>query len=181
MFGRNVPDIHRLIYTEESYYFRMNKNENNVIGNESSATGKPEDTLHAATPALDYFLQSLVGLANDGLEIGITLTVGGFLVSGILVSGKRYFNDNLAGPGFADHMGESAETIRDYFRSFGSIYDDATNTPEGAPRPLPTFLHLYNARFFHNSGKPIPANRPIWWRGRISEIQGFTIGSLSAE
>ena len=176
-----MPVIHTLITLKRGYYFRMDKNESNSIAKESCAPGEPEDQLSTAAPQLDYFLQSLVGLANDGLEIGLTLTVGGFLVSGVLVSGKKYFNDNLAGPGFADQMGESAETIRDYFRSFGSIYDEIPNTPEGAPRPLPTFIHLYNARFFHNSGKPIPANQPIWWRGRVSEIQGFTIGPLSTE
>ena len=44
------------------------------------------------TPKEDFFLQTLVNIVNMGpFTFGITLNVGGFLVSGELFSGKDYF------------------------------------------------------------------------------------------
>lgn len=40
----------------------------------------------------DWFLQKFVSLANTiGLSCGITLFVEGAMISGMLISGKRYF------------------------------------------------------------------------------------------
>lgn len=55
-----------------------------------------DETANATTSVdaapLDWFLQSLVNMANtDSLQIGITLQVSGLLVSGVLVGGKAYF------------------------------------------------------------------------------------------
>jgi hypothetical protein len=124
----------------------------------------------------DWFLQSLVDMANDGIEVGgVTLQVSGLLVSGVLAGGKAYFQ------GFAEDFASGlddpgvAESVRDSFAKHGEIYkkegDDAL--------PFPQYIHLRNARFFNTSGNPIPGNKGVWWRGRISEVAGFTLGSLS--
>src|SRR5438552_1252530 len=39
----------------------------------------------------DWFLGVLVKSANNGSHIGITLQIGGFLVSGTLIGGAEYF------------------------------------------------------------------------------------------
>ncbi|MGP9499720.1 gas vesicle accessory protein GvpU [Halomonas sp. 86] len=122
----------------------------------------------------DWFLQSLVNMANDGIEVGVTLQVSGLLVSGILASGKAYFE------GFAEDFSsglndpEAAESVRDSFAKYGEIYK---KEGDDAPPP-PQYIHLKNARFFNTSGHPIPGNKGVWWRGRISEVAGFTLGSL---
>jgi hypothetical protein len=128
----------------------------------------------------DWFLQSLVKMVNGfTIEFGITLQVSGMLVSGNLVSGEKYFEGfaaDFSGPFNAEP--EVAESIRKNFSSYGEIYrvdnDEAT-------RPLPQFIHLKNARFFNTADKPIPGNTGVWWRGRISEVGGFSLGSLRAE
>ena len=143
----------------------------------ASGIAKPERKL-PDKPTEDYFLQELVNLANDGVELGVTLTVGGFLLSGTIVGGKRYFDDHLGGAGFTDGLDEeSREFFLAFFRSFGKIYDPPQDGTEGQRNP-PVFIHLKDARFFHHAGKPIPVNRPIWWRGRISEVQGLSLGTL---
>lgn len=134
---------------------------------------KAEEHTPFAVPH-DWFLQSLVNMANDGFEVGITLQVSGLLVSGVLAGGKSYFE------GFAEEFSsrfndpESAKFMRGHFTNYGDIY----KKEDGAPPTSPQYIHLKNARFFNTSGNPIPGNRGVWWRGRISEVAGFTLGSL---
>lgn len=141
-----------------------------------------EHTPPQAPPPLadtDWFLQMLVGMTNDAMfEVGITLQVSGMLVSGSLVSGKAYFDGFAADFASIFAEPEIASSIRRDLSSYGDVY----NAPdEGQPdRPPPQYVHLKNARFFNTAGKPIPANRGVWWRGRIREVGGFTLGSLSA-
>jgi hypothetical protein len=122
----------------------------------------------------DWFLQTLVTLSNSCKgEIGMTLQIGGFLVSGIMVSGTQYF-DAFAkefASGFADK--DLAEQVRTHFSGFGEIYKAKADVPD------PAFIHLVNARFFNTSGQPIPANRGVLWRGRLSEVSGFIVGTLA--
>ncbi|MCF8178110.1 MAG: hypothetical protein K9J74_06345 [Sulfuritalea sp.] len=127
----------------------------------------------------DWFLQSLVNMANSSsLEIGVTLQVGGLLVSGLLVGGKAYFE------GFAEDFSSAfandpavSESVRNSFAKYGEIYKEE----EGSTPPPPQYIHLRNTRFFNTSGNPIPENKGVWWRGRISEVGGFTLGSLVKE
>jgi hypothetical protein len=124
----------------------------------------------------DWFLQALVNIANAGdVEIGMTLLVGGFLVSGKMIGGARYFEgfaNDFAG-GFPDHA--VAEDIRKSFSEYGEIY----KTDAGNP-PVPAYVHLMEARFFNTAGNPIPGNRGVWWRGRLSEVSGFMLGTLTS-
>ena len=121
----------------------------------------------------DWFLQVLVTLANHGGEFGITLQVpGGHLVSGILTSGRVY------GEALAQLMsGPVADAIRNMFED---AYPESSE-PANETDPRPRFVHLRQARYFHASGVPIPTNEPVLWRGRISQVAGFTIGQLSSD
>lgn len=140
-------------------------------------------------PSHDWFLESFVRMVNEsasGLEIGLTLQVGGFLVSGIMVSGPKYFEgfaSDFTSP-IADK--EAAERIRQSFSGYAGIYKAApsenTDTENSESRSSgPGYIHLKEARFFNTSGKPIPGNRAVWWRGRLSEVSGFILGNLAAE
>lgn len=133
------------------------------------------------TADVDWFLQSLVNMANNSqMEFGITLQVSGMLVSGNLISGKAYFDGfgaDFASP-FSDP--EVVESIKQSFSSYGDTFvsNDGNETDN---RPPPQFIHLKNARFFNTAGNPIPGNRGVWWRGRLCEVGGFSLGSLQAE
>ncbi|WP_196482435.1 gas vesicle accessory protein GvpU [Burkholderia pseudomultivorans] len=127
----------------------------------------------------DWFLQSLVSIVNRTPgTFGITLNVDGQLISGQLVGGKQYFE------GFADAFAgalndvDGAEGVRSFLASHGNIYSDEDDAPNDIPPPQ--FIHVKGARFFSNSGNPIPGNGGVWWRGRISEVDGFCLGELSA-
>jgi hypothetical protein len=143
---------------------------------------EPQKTQRPDPGQADWLLQMLVDMVNNNadMELPITLHVEGLLVSGNLVGGVKYFE------GFATDFAESFATnpeiskgIRESVSKFGEIYK-ATGK-EDADGPLPTYIHLKQARFFNTSGMPIPANKGVWWRGRLSEVSGFILGSLSAD
>ena len=128
----------------------------------------------------DWFLCSLVDMVNQGgFSFGITLNVGGFLISGELIGGKAYFEgfgSELAGV-FKD--AEAAKRVKEGYAKAGEdIYSEKTEDKKDMPV---MFIHMKNTKFYNTSGKPIPDNRGVWWRGRISEVSGFVIGKLAAE
>jgi hypothetical protein len=140
-----------------------------------------EKTANINETTNDWFLQFLVDRVNGTtVEIGITLQIGGLLVSGILVGGDKYFEgfgEDIAAAKSDDK--ESAETHRTAFAKLGERYKqhpEAEGTEQN--RPLPLFIHLKNAKFYSPGEKPIPANGGVWWRGRISEVSAFILGVL---
>jgi hypothetical protein len=125
----------------------------------------------------DWFLQSLVDMSNSsGLEVGITLQVGGFLVSGMLVSGKQYFEGFASDFASAFTDQEAARGVREAFSRHGEMYK--LQGEADLRHPAPVYIHLKQARFFNTSGDPIPRNRGVFWRGRLSEVSGFILGTL---
>jgi hypothetical protein len=131
----------------------------------------------------DWFLQHLVELVNsmDGFGFGITLLVDGFLVSGTLISGKKYFGGFAKdfAQGMADGGGDGKQA-RESFAGFSKIYETKVAGGETSI-PGPSYVHLADAHFYDTNGKPVPANRGVWWRGRLSCVSGFTLGSLTVE
>ena len=128
------------------------------------------------SPAKDWFLQFLVNMANKShFELQITLNVGGFLISGTLAGVKQYFAD--FGTDFASsfYAGKSFEEIRTTFQKIG---DECACVSKSEPSDSPSYIHLKDARFFDAQGNSIGGNKGVWWRGRISEVQGFVPGSV---
>lgn len=123
----------------------------------------------------DWFLQNLVSMANDdGFEVGITLTVNGFLVSGQLIGGRKYFEK--FGTLFESAIKpEEKDSIASKYRELGeSVYSDDLHKDD------PTYIHLNDVKFFQTSGNPIPSMTGVLWRGRLSEVNGFLLGALTA-
>ena len=134
---------------------------------------------HAA-PGADAFLQFLVNLVNNGSQIesiGVTLQMGGMLVSGSIVSGAEYF-DRFA-ESFADSLTDMESSGRQTVRSSLAELGDVFRLPQPA-EPLPNYIHLADALFFTADGTPI-AGQPTLWRGRSNAVDGFILGRLQAE
>lgn len=125
----------------------------------------------------DWFLQMLVSMANNTENIkfsmGITLACHGFLISGELMSMSDYF-DAFAND-FSKVIPTSGE-LQEAISNLGKPKNDSTE-----PLPPPVYIHLKGAKMFYPNQKPIPNNTGINWRGRISEIGGFMLGSLSVD
>jgi hypothetical protein len=144
---------------------------------ESEELGDSEELQNVAAPK-DVLLCQLVYLANRiDLQVGITLQVDGLLVSGRLVGMRNYLEgvtETLRSAG-ADALIPIFDSIRE--AAFSESPD--LNTPPTDNDLSPNFIHLADAQFFHPGGSPIPGNQTVFWRGRIGEVGGFSIGSLS--
>lgn len=132
-----------------------------------------------SAPGADAFLQFLVNLVNNGSQIesiGVTLQMGGMLVSGAIVSGAEYFDRFAAG--FTNSLGTiDAETRASVHASLAEL-GDVFRVPQPAD-PLPNYIHLSGALFFAADGTPI-AGQPTLWRGRTSAVDGFILGRMQS-
>ena len=127
-------------------------------------------------PAKDWFLQFLVNLANKNqMELDMTLTVGGILVSGTLVGVRQYFDDLSEYFASPFDTGKDSEMIKDTFKKIG---DQCTCISPSEQTENPSYIHLKNTNFSDGQAKIPYGNTGTWWRGRISEVQGFTPGKL---
>ncbi|WP_313696969.1 gas vesicle protein [Achromobacter sp.] len=140
----------------------------------------PSSQPAAAAPAADAFLQFLVNLVNNGSQlesIGVTLQMGGMLVSGSIVSGAEYFDTFAAG--FAGKLEsldpETRQTVHASLAALGDVF----RLPQPVD-PLPNYIHLSDALFFTADGTPI-AGQPTLWRGRTSAVDGFILGRLQSD
>ena len=126
-----------------------------------------------STDSHDWLLTSLVNIANrTSTTIGITLHVGGALISGTLIGGTEYFTkfaDMFSG-GFEDP--ELSSDVREEYRRFASAYQDADDNRQ------PSYIHLIDARFYDSSGNGIPTEGTLW-RGRLEAVDGFSLGRFS--
>ena len=129
----------------------------------------------------DYQLEMLVALVDaQSVSINITLSIGGSLVSGKLVSGKEYFNSfaDQMSSGFKD-MGVSeatAKTMREQLAQPGEVFHGESTDPKLKTKPL--YLHLKNARII--SGNASYTSQSTWYRARLSAVDGFFLGEAIA-
>lgn len=134
---------------------------------------------HAA-PGADAFLQFLVNLVNNGSQIesiGVTLQMGGMMVSGSIVSGADYFDRFAAS--FTNSLSTiDAETRASVHASLAEL-GDVFRVPQPAD-PLPNYIHLADALFFAADGSPV-AGQPTLWRGRTSAVDGFILGRMQSD
>ena len=140
-----------------------------------SDSGKARDQADLRT---DWFLQYLVSLVrNSPMEFGITLQVSGMLVSGQLVSHKTYFEGlAIALSEGLEKFPDLADTFKTGIPSFGVT---PANIESNVDIPMPQFIHLKNAKLINTAGHDIPRGAGVWWRGRISEVGGFILGTFS--
>lgn len=146
----------------------------------------PKESLKAELSDVVYDKTQWEGRSTDGLlqwlvdfvirtdiSIAINLTIGGNIVSGMLIPHKKYFETlsedisalfETAGP-------ESAAALKRTVLSLQPLQH--TGIDETAPQ----FLHLEKAHIF--SGKSGSINSEgMLWRGKISAVEGFSLGML---
>ncbi len=117
----------------------------------------------------DWYLQKLVEDVNTAdSEMGIMIISGGIIISGDLISNKKYFSIILEILEDTIKDREVLESVREQYNS----YKDSSKPAQ--------YIHFNNAQFFDISGKRLPQNT-IQWRGRLSEVSGFSIGKLIRE
>ncbi len=136
------------------------------------------ETVEEINAIPDLMLRGMVEAVSrsDSAEIGLTLYVSGIVISGILVSGRRFFElmaDWLASEGARDFAENFVRPIADMFSS-----PDVEPADEGQAKPADVnFIHLRAARVFTSgAGRPLPETL---WRGRLSHVSGWSIGNMA--
>ena len=137
----------------------------------------------------DAVLSELVGVCDDSdFSMAVSVQVGGYLVSGVLVSLVDYFR-GLAGlvrgsggasdpaldavAGLFEHLSGQQQARRE--RRLALLQDErAPSEPEDRVRPA--YLHLRDARLIGPTGEI--ATVPFW-RGRLDHVDAFWLGSLT--
>jgi len=124
----------------------------------------------------DWILRRLIGMVNRlpdsiRMEVPITLTVQGLVITGLLISRNEYHQ-------------ETARQISDWFSGFQEeqqarvskevqqAFDESLKTPEH------DYLHLRGARICYPSSLS-PVQVEVLWRGKISSVDGFWLAEVT--
>jgi hypothetical protein len=131
----------------------------------------PEEVTDNSVPLSDWVLREIVNLANEShMEMGMTLTTPSGLISGTLISMTSYLDELDKDLGRA--MGD-ASSLRSLF--------DGVREQLPLMKNYPNNLHLKNAIFFLGGNQRIPGNGGVLWRGKISDVTGYTFGQAIVE
>jgi hypothetical protein len=135
-----------------------------------------------AVPAHDWFLKSLLkNMIGEGAEIGVTFTIGGAVISGIMISAEKYFEE-LGNTICASStsQGDFTAVVGESIKGWTALFKRPDDAPEDwAPLPI-GYVHLRNAQFFTPGQQPIPSSGTLW-RGKLSSIDGFSLNSMTMD
>ena len=124
----------------------------------------------------DLFLRSLISIVNNtNHSFGITLITSGMTISGSIISAHYYFSyysDALLKISDKNERNKHFQSLINRFKHF------YTKGKETDVKSSTDFIHLKDAFFFNANGKPVSNRKGVWWRGRLIEISGFSIGRL---
>ena len=133
----------------------------------------------------DPMLEGLVALINvlDKTEIGVTLYVHGCVISGMLISVQQHFKllikllsdaTMLSGTSNPEGAALFAEFFQPNLESAAKDLEEYKTSQKLPPRPR--HIHLRHAQSFVTGlSEPLTFNL---WRGRISEVDGWSIGNF---
>lgn len=149
--------------------------------NETDGTSDVQDV--DVVGSKDWFLQSTIEtVIAHGVEIGVTLAVGGAVVSGTLISGRKYFEElGDALSSASETEGDMQSILGESWKQFTGIYDKPEDAPDDWQGPRANFIHLRGARYFAPGQRPIPTTQGFLWRGKLSAVDAFSIGNLSMD
>lgn len=127
--------------------------------------------------AILYTLISLVNNEEYGVELGVTVSVKGTVISGLLVGYDKYLKgieETFNIPG-----NEAAQSIGKVFGLLSEqLHEDTDEQENEEDKSEPQFIHLKDAIIF-NSNLPINS-QGVWWRGKLSSIDGFSFGNFES-
>ncbi len=150
---------------------------------ERTPTAEPAaEPIQVRTP-VDPLLRFLVAEANrTGIEFPVTLFVGGHLVTGRLISGKKYY-EGFAQDVTVSFSGVGAQAIRDAFQAqaeslYPPVPEDESEEAAADRVAMTAFVHLEGAQVVYSDGSTIPTGLGARWRGRLDAVDGFIYGTV---
>lgn len=130
-------------------------------------------------PDTDFLPVIFARWATLGVELPVTVTTGGTVITGIVTSANAYFKQ--MSDGFRGDGSDTSE-IRDMLCKVFDNLADQTDTrnlseQEKDDLPDPVFLHLRDASIAAPGQPLFPASK-LAWRVRINRIDAISIGQL---
>lgn len=122
----------------------------------------------------DDFLNLLVKTAENDVSIDVTLNVNGLVVSGKLISQKRYYEEvarSIRNP-FSNNVKEDFSGILDSLSMLGDLPNGSSTEEDGSTDY--EFVHLSDAHCYVGDTSIPTGSAP--WRGKMTEIDGFMLG-----
>jgi hypothetical protein len=127
----------------------------------------------------DWFLEFMVRLANSaGVEWPVTLNVQGSVVTGYLVSAEKYFNN------VAETINPPDTDEPKIIKAHGALVAflktmaaDSAKVFKEEEEPRIGYINLRDAKIYVGSDQA-PTSSSVWWRGKISSVDGFTLGTF---
>lgn len=149
---------------------------------ETVSGGSPPTERPSIDPSFDnkdWFLLEYVRLSEVGVEQGLTITIGGIVVTGMLISGKAYFNllaDELLETVPEGHQSRAAvEILAENYRNFAQeVSEPVEADKEKFDR---NYIHLKDARIVQGNTH-IPSRIGVLWRGKVSSVDSFINGQM---
>jgi hypothetical protein len=127
-------------------------------------------------PEVDPLLRTFVKLANDaGLEIGVTLQIAGATVTGTMIGGAKFFEAQAKQ--LREGLGADGATADAFDTLFGEFSKPYSEPDDG--KSLPWYIHLKNAMVMTPGARGMP-NPGMLWRGRLADVSGYALVSLTA-
>ncbi|MGE8037908.1 gas vesicle accessory protein GvpU [Lysinibacillus sp. NPDC093692] len=135
--------------------------------------GKTQDLTADNLMEKDVLLSNLVTIVNESpIEIGVTLNVGGSLITGLLIGSNIYMRS------ISELLSGNGPTADQFAKLFEEIAEEVEkiNPEDEDDNPSPNYIHLKNAKLININGDVIELG---YWRGKLSSIDGFIIANLN--
>jgi len=143
--------------------------------------GESEHGGAGAAAGHDWLLERWVRLAELGVEVGVTLQLGGLLISGTLV-GARHYLEYQRSDVLADLVQRGLPPLiaRKVDRAFATDLEAMAESDQaerdGAASPR-RFIHLKDACIIADGGHRASFVVP-YWRGQLRRVDAFFLGSI---
>ena len=129
------------------------------------------------------FLPELIKVGKAAnFRPGVTLCVGGTLISGELIDGAAYFNELVTETTTVPSESlnpEAAKQLTSLFQHFAERYTRPPADPGQAQGPVESeHIHLRNARIRLSDGSDLQAGPKGLWRVRLNAVDAATLGLL---
>ncbi|PSN11762.1 hypothetical protein C7271_24235 [filamentous cyanobacterium CCP5] len=126
--------------------------------------------------SVDKALCALVAIPErTNIELGITLSVGGLIISGYLVSEEAYFLQMMDIIGRTKAEADVRDTLKDFL---DQLRKGLKAKDDDEKIRMPQFVHLRSAKMYPSQGHGMPTQGQALWRGRISSVDGFSLGEM---
>ncbi|MDQ0229296.1 gas vesicle accessory protein GvpU [Metabacillus malikii] len=115
---------------------------------------------------------------EDGVEVKMTVSVSGAIISGTLIGATAYY-DGITESAKSLYDNTMSKIISKKFNDLKEAYakQKDEDSKEESEEFSPSYIHLKDARYFNGTNDDL--SKGTWWRGKVSSVDGFSFDSLT--